>query len=108
MQESEAIALLKKGDIGGLEHLVLGYQMRAVRAAYLTTRDLALAEDIVQSAFLRVWERIEQFDAQRPFGPWFMRIVVNDALKATVRRDRTLSLDEALDEGTVPLQDLDS
>jgi DNA-directed RNA polymerase specialized sigma24 family protein len=29
------------------------HQTRAVRTAYLVTRDVAVAEDIVQSAFLR-------------------------------------------------------
>jgi RNA polymerase sigma-70 factor (ECF subfamily) len=98
MEEQEAIARLKRGDIGGLEALVRQYQVQAVRAAYLITRDRALAEDIVQAAFLRVYERIGQFNAGRPFGPWFLRSVVNDAVKAVTRRERLVSL-EASAEG---------
>src|SRR3954452_14569352 len=82
MDEREAIARLAGGDISGLELLVSRYQVQAVRAAYLVCRDSALAEDIVQSAFLRAYSHIDQFDPTRPFGPWFMKIVVNDALKA--------------------------
>jgi len=93
MDETEAIARLKEGDICGLETLVRRYQVQAVRAAYLVTRDRALAEDIVQSAFLRAYERIAQFDGQRPFGPWFFRSVVHDAVKAAVRRERQVSLE---------------
>ena len=85
--EREAIERLRRGDIGGLEPLVRRYQLQAVRAATLITRDRALAEDIVQGAFIRAYERIAQFDATRPFGPWFLRGVVNDALKAA-RRER--------------------
>jgi RNA polymerase sigma-70 factor (ECF subfamily) len=85
MEEQEAIARLKRGDISGLEALVRKYQVQAVRAAYLITRDRGLAEDIVQAAFLRAYERIGQFDAGRPFGPWFLRGVVNDAIKAAAR-----------------------
>jgi RNA polymerase sigma-70 factor (ECF subfamily) len=47
----------------------------------------------VQGAFLRAYERIESFDAARPFGPWFMKIVVNDAIKAANRRERNIHLD---------------
>ena len=54
----------------------------------------SLAEDIVQAAFLRAYERIAQFDPARPFGPWFLRSVVNDALMAVTRR-RQVSLDQA-------------
>ena len=98
MEEQKAIARLKRGDISGLEALVRKYQVQAVRAAYLITRDHALAEDIVQTAFLRAYERIGQFDAGQPFGPWFLRSVVNDAVKAAARRERQVSL-EASSEG---------
>jgi len=69
VDEKQAIALLKCGDPAGLEELVKLYQLRAVRAAALITGDRALAEDIVQSAFIRTADRIGQFDSQRPFGP---------------------------------------
>ncbi|HEX8597014.1 MAG TPA: sigma-70 family RNA polymerase sigma factor, partial [Chloroflexia bacterium] len=92
MREAEAIARLKRGDIGGLEGLVKLHQVKAVRAAYLVTRDLGSAEDIVQSAFLRTYERIGQYDSGRPFAPWFLRIVINDAIKVSTR-GRHVSLD---------------
>jgi RNA polymerase sigma-70 factor (ECF subfamily) len=88
VDERDAVARLQRGDIGGLETLVRLYQVRAVRAAYLITRDAALADDIMQAAFLRAYERIGQFDATRPFGPWFLRGVVNDAVKAAARGAR--------------------
>src|SRR4051812_8348621 len=94
MDEREAIARLTGGDISGLELLVSRYQLRAVRAAYLICRDPSLAEDIVQSAFIRVYERIDTFDPTRPFAPWFLRIVSNDALKAAQRGERTVPLDD--------------
>lgn len=89
MDERKAIERLKAGDIGGLELLVRMHQIRAVRAAYLIVRDRALAEDVVQGAFVRAYERIGSFDEERPFGPWFMKVVVNDAIKAASRHERT-------------------
>ena len=59
--------------------------------------DRGLAEDAVQTAFIKAAERIHQFDAKRPFAPWFFRIVVNDALKFVKRQKRNISL-ENLDE----------
>lgn len=88
-----AIQRLKRGDIEGLAALVERYQVRAVRAAYLITYDRALAEDVVQTAFVRIYERIAQFDDNRPFEPWFMRVVMNAALQAIKQRQRVLSLD---------------
>jgi len=93
MSEHEAIERLRQGDIDGLEELVLRYQLPAIRASYLISRDRALAEDLVQSAFLRAFERIAQYDSARPFGPWFLRSVVNDTLKAVTRRTRLVPLE---------------
>jgi RNA polymerase sigma-70 factor (ECF subfamily) len=78
-----------------LEELVSLYGVRAVRAAYLVCHDRPLAEEIAQAAFLRAYERIEQYDAGRPFAPWFLRGVVNDARKAAVVRERHLPLEGA-------------
>ncbi|MBL8057829.1 MAG: sigma-70 family RNA polymerase sigma factor [Anaerolineales bacterium] len=99
MEERQALARLRRGDLAGLEPLVRAHQLRAVRAAALIVRDRALAEDLVQAAFLRAAERIAQLDPGRPFGPWFLRSVVNDALKAAARRERQVSLDDEPDEG---------
>ena len=96
MNEARAIAALKQGNIDGLEYLVGQYQVQAIRAAYVITRDLPMAEDIVQTAFIRVYERIQQFKTGKPFKPWFMKIVINDALKAVKKNNRTLSLDEIM------------
>ncbi len=99
VDEKQAIARLKQGDLGGLEALVRMYQLQAVRAACMIVGDRDLAEDIVQNAFIRAGERIEQFDARRPFGPWFTRSVVNDAVKAANRQKRMVSLDQETGEG---------
>ena len=93
MQDHDAITLLRSGDIGGLDALVRQYQYQAVRAATLIIRDRAAAEDVVQSAFLRLVGSIQGFDTRRPFAPWFLRIVVNDAIKEAQRRSRYASLD---------------
>src|SRR5687767_9639717 len=89
---------MQRGDIRGLAALVEAYQLRAVRTAMLITRDPALAEDVVQATFLRTFEKIHQFDASRPFAPWFMRSVVNAAVQAAKKQQRTVSLDNEISE----------
>ena len=85
--ERDSIARLRDGDIGGLAALVEMYQVQAVRTAYLIVRDRPLAEDITQSAFIRAFERIGQFDPEAPFGPWFLKSIADrlDVPRATVR-----------------------
>jgi RNA polymerase sigma-70 factor (ECF subfamily) len=94
-REREAIGRLRRGEIGGLEVLVRLHQTRAMRTAYLVVRDSGLAQEIVQSAFLRAYERIAQLDPERAFGPWFCTSVLRDAIKLAERRARSHPLDAA-------------
>lgn len=103
MDDKQAIALLKQGDLIGLESLVRCYQVQAIHMAQLILRDRGLSEEIVQMAFLRVAQKIGQFDENREFKPWFLRIVINEALKMTRRNRRIISLDDTLDESAYQL-----
>jgi RNA polymerase sigma-70 factor (ECF subfamily) len=82
MDETEAILGLKQGQLEGLETLVRLHQKRALQVSFAICQDYSLAEDIVQTAFVRSYERIRQFDPALSFKPWFIQIVVNETLKA--------------------------
>jgi RNA polymerase sigma-70 factor, ECF subfamily len=98
MDEKQAIYRLKQGDIHGLEFLVDRFQVKAVRVAYLITRDLGLAEEIVQESFVKVYRSIRTFDENRPFEPWFLRNVVNASVKTMQRSARQVEIGEDSDE----------
>lgn len=93
MIEKEAIAHLKQGNITGLKILVRLYQLKAVRTACFITRDLTLAEDVVQDAFLQIYERINQFDDSRLFEPWLISIVINRSLTVVKQNKKSISLE---------------
>jgi RNA polymerase sigma-70 factor, ECF subfamily len=92
MDEQQAIQKLKRGDIAGLEFLVMRYQVKAVRTAYLITRDPGLAEDIVQDAFVRAFHSIRGFNEARLFEPWFLRSVINASIKMMQRSARQVQV----------------
>jgi RNA polymerase sigma-70 factor (ECF subfamily) len=74
MDDSKAVARLRRGDPGGLEPLVRRYQAPAVRVAYLIVRDRALAEQAAQDAFLAAYQDAHSL-ARAAFGPWLLRKV---------------------------------
>lgn len=94
IDDEQAIALLKSGDMGALESLVNRHQVRAVQTAYLIVRDRNAAEEIAQDCFLKAAKRIHQFKDGRPFRPWFLRMVTNDALKTAARLKRSVPLED--------------
>lgn len=94
MDDLQAIRRLKNGDIGALESLIARYQGKAVRTAYLVTHHEPLAEDVVQEAFVRFYQRVHYFDETCAFGPYFLRSVVNAALNAVEKERRITTFDE--------------
>ena len=105
MNELQAIDRIKRGNLDGLEILVRHYQVKAIQAAFLIVRDRLIAEDVVQATFLKAVERIDQFDGSRPFGPWFLRSVVNAAIDVSRQQKQTISLECETEDETRVLAD---
>jgi RNA polymerase sigma-70 factor, ECF subfamily len=102
MDDTQPIRRLKRGDLGGLEILMQRYQVKATRAAFLITQDEASAQDAVQETFIRIYQRIHQFDESHRFEPYLMRSVVNASLNM-VRGSSRFTL---LDDDSNQLEDL--
>lgn len=88
MDENEAIRRLLTRDASGLTWLVKTYQSKALRTAFLITRNQGLAEDAVQATFIRIWEKSQTYDPSRPFAPWFMQTLVHMAIRLAERDAR--------------------
>ncbi len=95
MEEKQAIDQLNEVNMNGLEYLVTTYYFQAVRAAYLIVRDKAQAEDIVQTFFLNLPQKIRTFDRRLNFRPWLMKSIVNASLNVLGETVRYTSLDDA-------------
>lgn len=94
MDDTQAIRRLKRGDLGGLEILMQRYQVKAARAAFLIAHDESVAQDVVQETFIRICERIHQFDESRPFEPYLIRSVIHAALNAVRGSAKFISLED--------------
>lgn len=92
--EQQIVLRLKRHDMKALETLMSRYQVKAARAAVLITRDTALAEDVVQSVFIHLYENSHLLDATRRFEPYLMRSVVNAAVKAARKQQRFVAFPE--------------
>jgi RNA polymerase sigma factor (sigma-70 family) len=74
------------------------YADMALRTAVGITGDSEMARDAVQEAFIRVYRNIESFDIDRPFKPWFFRILINECNRLLRKEPRLISLSKAIDE----------
>lgn len=78
--EARLVEEARQGRQAAFGQLVRLYERRLIRVLLRFVRDVDLAEDLAQETFLRAYERLEQFDPSRRFGPWLFRIGVNLAL----------------------------
>ena len=78
--------------------LVARYQRPVYNAALWILRNAEDARDVSQIVFLRVVERLEDYDSRYKFFSWIYRIAVNESLNLLRRGGR----EEALDDDAEP------
>jgi RNA polymerase sigma-70 factor (ECF subfamily) len=80
-EDAGLIARLKQRDPDAMAELYDRYGRVVYAIIVRIVRDRALAEDLAQEVFLRVWNRAGSFDPERgALGPWVLTIARNQAV----------------------------
>src|SRR5436189_2497633 len=89
----------QKGDMGAFEELVARHRDKIFARAFSMMRNEEEAIDLSQEAWVKGWQRLEQFHGESSFATWMTRIVINLCLDHLRRqkRHRAESIEE-LDE----------
>jgi RNA polymerase sigma-70 factor (ECF subfamily) len=103
------VALVERvrgGDDSAYDTLVRKYERQLFRIAQHITQNREDAEDVMQDAFLKAYEKLDQFQGNSKFYTWLVRIAVNESLMR-LRKRRTgkmVPIDEDIetDDGSVP------
>ena len=88
------LARYRKGDRDAFAELVVRYQRPLYNAALWILRKPEDASDVTQIVFLRVAERLDEYDPKHKFFSWIYRIAVNESLNLLRRTGRDDELDE--------------
>lgn len=88
--ESDAIAVERTlaGDRDAFRVLVERHSHRVFRLAYRMTGNRHDSEEVVQEAFLRAYQKLEQFESRANFGTWVYRIAANYAIDRMRQRQK--------------------
>ena len=90
--DRELAARVQRRDPQALGALYDRYGRLAYSLILRMVRNAAVAEDLVQETFLRVWNRAQAFDAERgSIGPWLLAVARNraiDYLRSASGRER--------------------
>src|SRR3954471_11227273 len=88
--ESALVAALRAGDERAFMQLVEAYTPGMRRLALTFVRTPALADDVVQEAWLGVLRGLDRFEGRASLRTWIYRIVANVARTRAMREARSV------------------
>jgi RNA polymerase sigma-70 factor, ECF subfamily len=95
------------GDVTAFDELVRRYDCKLLRIARQVTNNQEDAEEAVQETFLKVYQKLNQFQRNSKFSTWLIRIALNESfMKLRRRRFSEVPLDYEDADGEVVPKDL--
>jgi len=89
-EERELLEALRRGDEAAFARLVVTLHGSMLRLAMVHVGDRAVAEEVVQEAWLGVLQQLDRFEGRSSLKTWVLRIVSNRAKTRAVRERRTV------------------
>ncbi len=108
MDDAAIMLELRAGNMAGFDFLIQKYRKPIIHFMYRMVHNQAVAEELAQEVFLRVYRSRETYRAEARFSTWLYRIATNLGVNYVrdTRHERTAStvyLDETdKDTGTTP------
>lgn len=88
-EERQLIERARRGDDQAFGQLITHYTPQLFRVIRRVLDDTGEAESVVQEAFLRVWQALPRYRADRPLFPYLATVAMN-LVRDRWRRDRWL------------------
>jgi len=83
ISDGDALARVRTGETGLYETLMRRYNQRLFRVIRSVVTNDAEAEDVLQEAWVRAYEHLDQFEGRASFATWVTRIAFHEALSRT-------------------------
>lgn len=97
-EDGEWLASVRCGNHAAFEQLYDKYNKPLFRAIVAITRDQAATEEILQEAFVRLYQNAAKIDPERPVLPWLYRVAINLSYNWVSRdRMRFVSLEDLIE-----------
>jgi RNA polymerase sigma-70 factor (ECF subfamily) len=91
--DEDVIARVMAGEKELYEIIMRRYNQRLYRVARSILREDDEAEDVVQDAYVRAYQHLDQFLGRARFSTWLTKIAVHEALARAQKRGRTQELE---------------
>lgn len=95
--QEEVLKRAIKGERAAQEKLYVKNYNYAISIAMRYGGSRLEAQEVVNDAFINMFKRLDSFDLEREFKPWFRRIVVNASIDYYRKYHKSTALDDALE-----------
>ncbi|TME76625.1 MAG: sigma-70 family RNA polymerase sigma factor, partial [Chloroflexi bacterium] len=92
-EERRLIDRSAAGDQEAFRQLVLRYHRLVINVAFRALGEVALAEDVAQDVFVKVYKALPAYRHDKPFKHWLHRVAANTVTDSLRRRRPVVSLD---------------
>jgi len=96
LSDEEIVVRILGGETALFELLMRRYNQRLYRITRAIVRNDGEAEDVVQDAYVRAFEHLDQFAGRARFSTWLTRIAVHEASARVRRRGRQIDIEESM------------
>lgn len=103
LSDEEVVARVLAGETAMFEIVMRRYNQRLYRVARAILRNDGEAEDVMQDAYVRAYQHLDQFAGRAKFSTWLTRIVVHEALARQRRRSRYQELEPTSEQEGDPM-----
>ena len=97
--DEEVVERVLAGETALYEIIMRRYNQRLYRVVRAILRDETETEDVLQDAYVRAYQHLNQLERHAAFSTWLTRIAVHEAFARLRRRNRVQQLDSITDEG---------
>src|SRR4026209_548914 len=77
VDDQTLVERVRAGDARAFEELVSRYENKVYRLAIKLTRNEALAEEVLQEVFIKIYEKLDSFRGESALSSWIYRIAAN-------------------------------
>jgi RNA polymerase sigma-70 factor (ECF subfamily) len=98
LSDEQVVQRVKDGESDIYEILMRRYNQRLFRVIRSILRDENETEEVIQDAYVRAYEHLDQFEGRSKFSTWLTKIAIYEAYARLKSRKRTSGVDDYMEQ----------
>jgi len=98
LSDEQVVERVKNGESDLYEILMRRYNQRLFRVVRSILKDESETEEVIQDAYVRAYEHLDQFEGRSKFSTWLTKIAIYEAYARVKSRKRTSGFDDYMEQ----------